>query len=993
MLMRSSLRDIKNSFGRYMAIFAIVALGVGFFSGLKISKEAMVKTADEYLTDQKFYDYRLVSSLGFDSKSIEKIKENRDIYKVEGSKTADFIYLGKGNVERVIHSLSMPQDINKLHISHGRAPKANNECVVDNRIFTKKDLGSSIKLALTNTPDSLDKFKYKEYKIVGIAMSPIYLNFERGSTNLGNGSVSAFMYIPENGFAEKYYSDVYVTLKDHKQIFSSQYDKYIKKNKPSVNKSLKAAAALRYNEIRKEAQDTLDKEKKSYEEGVTNYNNEEAMARNGLTNGWKDIEEAETKLNQSKKDLDEQTYSLSLGEDSLNKAIDDYNAQVDQFNENMAYMSPEEIAQTQAIINATAKKLEEEKVKLKAGKEALASGREQLNQGYSSLEGAKHSYYNKKAEADKKLSDGKAELYLGKTKLDDAQKQIDEIPKPETYLLTRTSNVGYLAFENDSNVVNGIAQVFPAFFFLVAALVCMTTMTRMVDERRTEIGIFKAIGYSNVWVLSKFMFYAGSAAFMGTVVGFLGGSYIFPATIWRAYGIMYDFNRSIDYILDPTLGTLSLLVAMIGALGSTFISCEADFRVMPAELIRPKAPKEGKRILLERIGFIWKHLSFLYKVSLRNIFRYKKRLFMMILGISGCTALVLTGFGINDSIKNIAEYQFKEIMTYDYSINFKDNMEGKEEEFAKETKDHISSIIFLQETAANVISKSNNTGVKLIVTHGKDFSSFINLKNSQESLKFPSKGKAIICEKLAKAKGYKVGDTIEIENANHKLAKVEVGDICINYVNNYIYLSPETYYSAWGVAPEYKTALAHVKGVKHPFDANDKAAVDKIYSSSASVMNIDGVMGTFINNDMHRRINSMMDSLDAVIAVIILSAGLLAFIVLYNLTNINILERIREIATIKVLGFYPKETSLYVFRENIFLTIMSALVGLGLGKFLHKFVMDQIQVDLIFFQVRISWPSYIYAFLITLAFTALVNFILYFKLQRVNMIESLKAVE
>ncbi len=844
MFTKMTLREIKNSLGRYLAIFAIVALGVGFFAGLKVSKEAMVKTADEYLKKQNLFDYNLISTLGFTDEDVEEIKSIDTIGEAEGTKESDFIYLGSDKVEKVLKAISLPKNINKVSLIEGRMPENPGECLVDKRGFTRADIGSQIKIASVNSKETIDSFSVNKFEIVGIVTSPLYLNYERGSTKIGSGSISSFIYTPVESFTAKEYTGIYATLDKYNPIYSRAYEKYRDKTAPEVSDKLDEVANKRYNRLKEE----ISEAKEKY-----------AVA---------------------------QLMGLPV--------------------EPMDLPEPE---------------------------------------------------------------------------------------KPATYNLERNTNPGYMAFESDSDIVNGIAKVFPAFFFLVAALVCMTTMARMVDEKRIEIGVLKALGYGNNAVLSKYLFYAGSAAFLGAVIGFVGGSYLFPRVIWNAYGIMYDFNNNIEFIFDKVMGIGCILVALAGSMGATWFSCESDFRIVPAQLIRPKSPKNGKRILLERIPFIWEKLSFLYKVSCRNIFRYKKRFFMMIMGISGCTALVLTGFGINDSIKNIAAFQFDEIMLYDYSVSFQSDMASGKGEFLDSVKSHVDKAAFIHEASVDVISKKKHEEVKLIVSDGEDFKSFIDFHNSKGEIKFPDKGKAVICEKLAETFNYKVGDTIKLKDSEHKDLSVEIAGICQNYVYNYVYISEATYESGFGHKPELKTALVNVRGIGEDERLTDDEIEDKIHKSAAKTMENDEVLGTLVNVDMLNRISKMMGSLDSVVALVIFSAGALAFIVLYNLTNINITERVREIATIKVLGFYPVETALYVFRENFFLTLMGAGAGLGLGKLLHAFVMTRIKVDLIYFQIRISPWSYLAAVAITLAFAGFVNFIFYFKLKRISMTESLKAVE
>ena len=521
------------------------------------------------------------------------------------------------------------------------------------------------------------------------------------------------------------------------------------------------------------------------------------------------------------------------------------------------------------------------------------------------------------------------------------------------------------------------------FFFLVAALVCITTMTRMVNEQRTQIGVLKALGYSSRSVISGYLFYSGSAGFLGTLIGYFSCCIIFPAIIWRAYGIMYDFGCDLSYSFNIPLLLYSLAGALICSMGACLAAGMRDFKTAPSQLMRPKAPSAGKRILLERITPLWSRVSFLYKVTLRNLFRYKKRFFMMILGISGCTALLIAGFGINDTVKNIVGFQYNEIIKYDYSVHFDSAMNSKEQQaFKAETASYVSDLIFAHEEEVFFTSGEDETALTLIACKDDNFRDFIDLHDSS-AIEFPQTGNAVICMKLADSYDITEGDKIRLADDSGNEIEVTVSGICKNYVNNYVYISEETYREGFETAPEYAAAYA----------VSSDSSEDGIYKSAAAVSDNDNVLGTSICLDMENRICNMMDSLNAVIILIVAAAGALAFIVLYNLTNINITERVREIATIKVLGFYPKETSAYVFRENFILTGISAAVGLLLGKVLLEFIIGQINVSMITFDARITPLSYILSVILTFAFAVIVNIVMYYRLKKIDMIESLKSVE
>ena len=983
MLRKTTLREIRQSIGRYIAILAIVALGVGFFSGLKVTREAMTSTADGYLTQHKLYDYELISTLGFDDKSVSDVAAGKGVKTAEGSVSKDIIISCYDGADRVFKALSITDKTNTPNLVAGRMPKGSDECIVDSSFFNKSDIGKYVILSKVNTKSNSDSFVHKKYKITGLATSPLYLNFERGSSDLGNGSVSAFFYINRSGFDVDYYSEIYVLLNNSDAIYSKGYNDSIKAAKSSMKTAAANATSARYNDIVSKAEKKLARQEKKFNDSYNTYLSQKRSAYNKLNDAAAKLTSSEKTISTQKNKLKTTRASLLKSKGQVESGLAALAQKRADFEQGRQYMPPEQAAAAEAALDAQETSLKSSLVKINKGLASVSAGSKKLAAAEQKLQSGWSDYYASKKSADSSFAKAKAKLDDGRDALNKAKHKIKDIKSGKSYALTRNINVGYVSFESDSDIVNGVARVFPIFFFLVAALVCMTTMTRMIDEQRTQIGVFKALGYSNGAVLGKYMFYSGSAASIGAISGFLIGCWVFPAVIWRAYGMMYNFDNHINYVLNAPLAAISFGVALLCSMGATWLSCSGDFSVAPAELIRPKAPKAGKRILLERIGFIWKRISFLYKVSLRNIFRYKKRFFMMVLGISGCTALLIAGLGINDTIKNIANFQFDEITTYDYSVNFDNNMStAAQKDFRSYSKGHSSDILFVHDGTADFIKGDKEKSIRLVSSDGNNFNTFVKLHYGDKKIAFPKSGEAVICRKLNKQYGVKIGDTIRLRSGYREM-KVKVAAICDNYVYDYIFISNDTYEKGFGRAPSIKTAYV--------ISSDSKSAT--IHEEAAYSDSYENTSGTNINMDMRKRIDKMMYSLNAVIILVVLSAGMLAFIVLYNLTNINITERIREIATIEVLGFYPREISAYVFRENFFLTGISALVGIPLGRWLLGFVIDQIQVDLVYFTTRITVMSYVWSILLTFAFAIIVSMVMFRKLNRISMTESLKSIE
>lgn len=879
---KTTLREIRQSLGRYLAIFAIVAMGVGFFAGLKITRQVMITSANAYLEEKQLYDFRLLSTLGFEDEDVQTLSSKEDVRFVEGAVAADILYFNQQGNEDVIKAHSLLQNINGLEVVAGRLPQQATECVVDANLYDKSALGTKIVLSENNVEKDLDYFAYREYTIVGIAQSSAYIQFERGTTALGNGQISGFMYLLPQGFCAEFYTEIYVKFNQDYPIYSKDYNDYIDEKEPLWKDYCKAQGERRYQAIVADAEAELANAKQTLAE-------EKADAKQTLADAKKELTDAHAEL---------------------------------------------------------------------------ADGWAKYNDSYAEFE-------EKIAEAEQEIADAEAD--------------IANIEKPETYVLNRDANIGYACFQNDSSIVEGLANVFPVFFFLVAALVCMTTMNRMVEEQRTQIGVLKALGYGEAAIMGKYLFYSGSAALAGCIAGYFLGIHLFPFVIWTAYGMMYQMG-SIVYILDGGTALLCLACALLCSMGTTWISCRHELKEVAADLMRPKAPRAGKRVFLEWLPFIWKRLKFLHKVSVRNIVRYKRRFFMMVIGISGCTALLVTGFGIRDSVVDIADQQFQEIQTYQFGITLKNGIKDANDpsltEFTEILDTYGGSFLPVLETTMDLQTPENLKSIHLIIVENPaQIGEYIDLHTPDKTaISYPKAGEAVICEKLAKRYRIQIGDTIHLFEENGKEVQAVVSGICENYIYNYIYLNAETYQTALGTFL-YKNVYANITK-----DAD-------IHAVGAAIMKANNITAVSINADMLVRFSSMMSSMNYIVFVVIACAAALAFIVLYNLNNINITERIREIATIKVLGFYRNETAAYVFRENTALTAIGCAVGLLLGKLLHIYVMHKVDIDLMSFDVHVKAVSYLLSILLTFAFTWIVNRIMTGKLENINMAESLKSVD
>lgn len=626
-----------------------------------------------------------------------------------------------------------------------------------------------------------------------------------------------------------------------------------------------------------------------------------------------------------------------------------------------------------AQIEAGFAELELREQEIKDGWIALEEGRQELADGWKEYEDGRR-------EADQEFYDAWRELKDGETELKEARELIDSMTENEPIILDRRSNVGYNNLDSSSDIVQGVSRVFPVFFLLVASLVCITTMTRMIDEERTQIGTLKALGYSNSAIMGKYMFYSGSGAIIGCGMGVLIGSSVFPMILWEAYKIMLYITPGLVLTVNwwLCLAVVSVYTAVL--LLVTWYCCRRTLREVPAELIRPKSPDAGKALLVERLPF-WHRISFLNKVTIRNIFRYRQRLAMMLVGIGGCTALLVTGFGLRDSIVNVVDYQFEEVTTYDLEVYFKEGQSHADQiEFLEDLEGLTQSVAFFHQSSVDLDFDGNMKEIYMISAE-EELCDFIDLHTGNTPVSLPGMDEVVLSVGVAEALGIEVGDQVTMRNADMEVLKLSVSGIYDNHVYNYSIVSPGTIQSQWKKAPEKQMAFVKVPdGIP-------------VHTVSAEITGMSQVMNVSVSEDMANMVGSMMDALDLVVIVIVFCAGLLAVIVLYNLTNININERIREIATIKVLGFNASETASYVFKENMVLTVAGATMGLLLGKLLLLFVMTQIKIDMVWFKAMVMPMSYIWAIALTLLSAVVVDFIFYFKLQKVNMAEALKSVE
>ena len=643
-------------------------------------------------------------------------------------------------------------------------------------------------------------------------------------------------------------------------------------------------------------------------------------------------------------------------------------------------LAESQFAEAESKLQSGAAQLDAAQSQLDAGRAELDAGMAEIDAAQAELDAGMAEYEEGKAEMEAELADAWQQLEDAAAQLADGRNTIDSMAEAEVFILDRNSNAGYLALDNNSDIVAGVSRVFPAFFLLVAALVCITTMTRMVEEERTQIGTFKALGYRNGAIIRKYMMYAGSAAIVGCGLGVSLGSAIFPMILWDVYGLLLNITPKVELLINWPLCVAVVAAYTIVMLIVTWSCCRRALKEVPAELIRPKSPTSGKKIWMEYLPF-WKRISFLNKVMLRNVFRYRQRMLMMLVGIGGCTALLLTGYGLRDSIVNIVSDQFESVTTYDLQIYFADGQDTEEQQRFKEAvKKEVAGVHFFYQTGVELDFASSTSEIYMIATD-KNIDDYIHFRTDGEELPMPGRNEALLTVGVAEKMGVSVGDTVLLRDSDMKQLEVTVSGIYDNQVYNYIVVTPDTLKAQWGSVPESQMAVINIR---------DYADVHQV---SAHIGSLGNVLNVMVTEDTASQVSSMLKALDTIVVVIVICAGALAFTVLYNLTNINITERIREIATIKVLGFRAGESAAYVFKENLLLTAMGMVFGLFLGKWLLEFVISQIKIDMIWLTTSIQPMSCVYAVLLTMLSAVIVDFVLYFKLEKINMAEALKSVE
>lgn len=920
-------RELKHSLNRYLSIMAIMALGVAFYVGVRSSEPDMQLTADYFLDTSDFMDIRIIGTLGLTEEDVRAIEAVDGIDKAEGAYYAEaFLETDTKTFQMMLYSLG--EKVNRVEVTQGRLPEQENECFVDKYFMERYgyQIGDTVTFSADKGKSLSDVLHGDTYTIVGVGKYAEYLSWERGTVSIGTGSADGFVFLPKSVFAGEAYTSIYASAENAKELncYGKEYEELIDGVKDALKEIQEERCEIRYTDVTAPA--------------------------------WEDLLRAEQEIADGEADIFRAEQEIADGESELAAA------------ESSLKEKEEELAAAKEQLAAYGMPLTPE---LMAAEAEISFAKEQLADKAAELAAAKLD-----------VLDGKAELEEGKKELSDAREELESIEVPEWYILDRNTVRSLVEYGMDTKRIGKIGLVFPTVFYLVAALVSLTTMTRMIEEERTQIGTMKALGYGKASIASKYLCYSLSATLVGSVCGVFSGGYILPSVIISAYKILYAHLPESVMPVQWDIAALSVLIAVFCTVAATLFACYKELAAAPSVLMRPAAPKEGKRVFLERITPLWKHFSFSWKATCRNLFRYKKRFFMTIFGIGGCMALLMVGFGLRDSISDIVNNQYKKLWTYDAYLSVHDTELALPEEVAA----FVQNELFVQLKTVDLASPAAEKSAELFVPESLDsLEEFLKLRDRRhDAVRYElTEEGVVLSEKLAATLEVKVGDSVFIKQDETHSKEVEVTAIVENYLYHYIYMSPQQYARLYGGEPEYNQLFFKLASM-------DEEQKERF---SERVMEEEAVDTVTYVEDLQEHVDKMMKSLNLVVVVLIGAAALLAVIVLYNLNNINIMERRRELATIKVLGFFDGELAMYVYRENILLTVFGILFGIIVGIFLHRFVILTCEIDMIMFGRSIRTFSYLASILFTILFSAAVNVGMFYKLRKIDMVESLKSME
>lgn len=932
-------RCLKRSLTRFLSITAIVAVGAGFLGGLLSTDLDMRLTVDDYYDRTGMFDIDAKCAFGLNESDIERLSALECTEDILPAFVYDLVFeKGGGSCTARIYGMDAKRSMNNVILAEGRMPEKSDECVMvlGNKYTDGYSVGDIYTVSETNGfyDTRSDIFAHDSYTVVGRVTFPYYLSIEADPSTAGKGSIDVALIALPEAFTLKVYTDAFIAVKGARELdsFSEEYKTLITAAADTINTLADTIRAEKLESTKAEAEKSLSEKRSEYEEAKA---------------------EAQEKLAAAEQSITEQEQLLAAKSAELNAAKRDFDSQKDM-------MPAAKRTETEAALQKAQTELEEGEAKLSAAKAALESAKKQ---------------------AEEKFAQANSEL-------ESARREIDSLAAPAWYNILRTDTLSFISYSGNCDKIGAIAKVFPVFFFFVAALVALTTMTRMVEEERGQIGTLKTLGYGNASIILYYIGFSFAASVIGSVAGLLLGMKVLPAVISGTYKMMYDLPATlVPYRLKYFITIPLISVACTGL--ATLAACLAAIRERPAALLLPKAPKAGKKILLEHITPIWHKMSFTRKVTARNVFRYKKRLFMTVAGVAGCCALLVTGFGLRDSIHDIVDLQFGELYTHNAEITLTGDSPAENEALLDILNgDDVNSYSLIHTEKGYAGSDADTESATIVIPESReDFAREVVFRDrhTKKTFEFTANG-AYLTEKLSEQIGVSTGDSFTLKAADGSEFSLTVAGICENYISAYVFVDKSLFAAASGTDPDEIKANA-------VFLTAASEAPEKRDELSERLLATKAVANVRFNATVRESFENTVKSIDYIVMVLIAAAGILAVIVLYNLTNINICERVKELATIKVLGFYNGEVASYIYRETAILTLIGIVCGFGFGAWLHSFVVRTAEVNAVMFGRTASIQSYLLAAAVTIVFAALVDLIMYPKLKRIDMVESMKAPE
>ena len=1002
LILKNTLRKIKHSFGRFITLILIIAIGSAFFAGVRETSSDMIKTMDEYYDATNLMDFRIISTMGLTNDDLEALKNLENTQIIEENYTYETVIDGDATK---IYGLT--ENINNVTLVSGSLPTSDNECLV---LAGSYNIGDTITI---EDSDYQDYLKNNTFKVVGTVNSSMYIYNNLGMSTVSDGKLDNVIYINKDNFNMDYYTEIYLIAKNSQEetSYRDEYDEVIANLNTELEKLAPIQETKRYEQIKTEAMEEIydareeinnlkAENEAKFNDALTELNSAQDQINAGyneINKGFAELEaqknsvlnelnNEEATLNSSLATINNNLANLGITTNSIAESITELNNQITSITNLLASLddtNPEYVTYQAMLTNLNT--LVSSLNSIQNGYTEINNARTQFDNTYNDTINTLNANKNNLDKEQETLNEGfkeynanytefQDEIAKGMQEIADAEAEIANLEKPEWYLFNREDNSGYTTFLESATKIDSIAAIFPLFFIAVAFLMCLNTMTRMIEEERTEIGIFTSLGISNFQIIFSYIFYVLIATIIGLLIGLSIGYTIVPHVLYNVYTQAYVIPGLKTYVNIPICISI-IEVCVITMSLVTFIAVTAKFKNSPANLLRPASPKSGRKVLLEKINFLWKRISFSWKVTIRNLFRYKKRIIMTLIGISGCTALLLTGFGIKDSISEIVEIQYGEIETYD-ALAVLDNPVTEESSEINEflNQNSISNPLYAHMETLTFAANNKNIDVYSLAFATNSIDKYFNLKDLDgNNLELNDEG-AIITEKIAKILNVNIGDTITLRDNNNEIYVIKISGISKNYINNYVYMNTNYYNLVFGDI-SYNTIIANIGNKGDTLISSD-------YFSNIQY-----------TEDNMSMLQDIFDSMNNIVFLIIGFSSVLAITVLYNLTTINISERVREIATLKVLGFNDKEISMYVYRETIILTIFGIIIGLLLGIGLNAFVLTVAETDEIIFAKEIHYLSYILAIIIMIIFTIVVQIITNFILKKINMIDSLKSVE